>query len=134
MEEKPEPVFVGLSRSRGIDSQPGGPVRQPYLWYRPARQHTLAEWISRNRFLGYINVLQIRALFLKSDKAATITGSYSRQIRLQDLHKPVLKPVLKGVKEGGSQCSKFSHDCFRIVFSVNVAVLHEPCNKKSIVT
>ncbi len=26
-----EPVFVNLLRSPGIDSQPGGPVRQPYL-------------------------------------------------------------------------------------------------------
>ncbi len=26
-----EPVFVNLLRSLGIDSQPGGPVRQPYL-------------------------------------------------------------------------------------------------------
>jgi hypothetical protein len=67
---------------------------------------------------------------MKSDKT-TITGSYSRQIRLQDLHKPVLKPVLTGVgRGGGSQCSKFSHDRFRIVFSVNVSVLHEACNKK----
>ncbi len=33
-----EPVFVNLSRSLGVDSQPGpGPVRQPYLTYRPAR-------------------------------------------------------------------------------------------------
>jgi hypothetical protein len=33
----PEPVFVNFLRSLGIYSQPGGPVRQPYLPIR-ARQ------------------------------------------------------------------------------------------------
>jgi hypothetical protein len=51
-----EPVFVDLLRSPGIDSQPGGSVRQPYLSYRPARLHRLAESVPRNRFLGPINV------------------------------------------------------------------------------
>jgi hypothetical protein len=37
-------------------SQPGGPVQQPYLSYRPARLHGLAKSIPRNRFLGSINV------------------------------------------------------------------------------
>jgi len=37
-------------------SQPGGPVQYPYLLYRPARLHSLAESISRNRFQGSINV------------------------------------------------------------------------------
>jgi hypothetical protein len=40
---KIELVFVNLLRSLGIDSQPGGPVRQPYLSYRPGRLHRLAE-------------------------------------------------------------------------------------------
>ncbi len=31
----PEPVFVNILRSPRIDSQPGGPVRQVYLMYRP---------------------------------------------------------------------------------------------------
>jgi hypothetical protein len=39
-----------------IDSQPGGPVRQPYLFYRPARLHRLAESILRSRLLGSLNV------------------------------------------------------------------------------
>jgi hypothetical protein len=52
----PEPVSVDLLQSPGIDSQPGGPVRQPYLAYRPARLHRMAESIPRNRFLGSINV------------------------------------------------------------------------------
>jgi hypothetical protein len=51
-----EPVLVDLLRSPGIDFQPGGPVRQPYLSYRLARLHRLAESILRNRFLGSINV------------------------------------------------------------------------------
>jgi hypothetical protein len=54
----PEPVFVNLLRSAGIDSHAGGPVRQrqPYSSYRPAWPHRLAESIPRNRFLGAINV------------------------------------------------------------------------------
>jgi hypothetical protein len=40
----------------GIDSQPGGPVRQPYLLYRLARLHRLAESIP-----GLLKCLQIRA-------------------------------------------------------------------------
>jgi hypothetical protein len=35
----PEPVFVDHMRSPVIDSQPGGPVRQPYFSYRPAEPH-----------------------------------------------------------------------------------------------
>jgi hypothetical protein len=50
-----EPVFVDHLRSPGIDSHPGGPVRQPYFSYRLAEPHRLAESISRNRFLGSIN-------------------------------------------------------------------------------
>jgi hypothetical protein len=40
----------------GIDSQPGRPVRQPYLLYRLARLHRLAESIP-----GLLKRLQIRA-------------------------------------------------------------------------
>ncbi len=36
MAERSEPVFVNLLRSPGIDSQPGLPVQQPYLSYRPS--------------------------------------------------------------------------------------------------
>ncbi len=56
VEGSTEPVFVDLVRGPGIDSQHGGPVRQPYLSYRPARLHMLAESVHRNRFLGSINV------------------------------------------------------------------------------
>jgi hypothetical protein len=52
----PEPVFVDLLRRPGIDSQPGGPVRQPYFSSLLARLHRLAKSIPRNRFLGSINV------------------------------------------------------------------------------
>jgi hypothetical protein len=54
----PHRLFVNLLRSTGIDSQHGGPVRQPYLLYRPARLYI--GWrngrIPQNRFLGYLNV------------------------------------------------------------------------------
>jgi hypothetical protein len=51
-----EPVFADLLRSPGIDSQPCGPVRQPYLSHWPTRLHRLTESIPRNRFLGSKNV------------------------------------------------------------------------------
>jgi hypothetical protein len=53
-----EPVFVDLLRRPGIDSQPGGPVRQPCLSYRPARLHRLIDPIP-----GLRKRLQIRAGF-----------------------------------------------------------------------
>jgi hypothetical protein len=51
-----ESVFVNFLRSPGIDCQPGEPVRQPYLSYRPARLIRLAESIPRNRFVGSLCV------------------------------------------------------------------------------
>jgi|688.fasta_scaffold1277709_1 hypothetical protein len=39
--------IVNHLRSLGIDSQPGGPVRQSYLSYWPGRLHRLAESIPR---------------------------------------------------------------------------------------
>ncbi len=56
-----EPVFVNLLRSPGspgTDSQPGGPVRKPYLSYRPARLHRQAISIPRNRFFCSFNVFK----------------------------------------------------------------------------
>jgi hypothetical protein len=52
----PEPTFKRLLSSPGIDTQPGGLVRQPYLRYWPARLHRPAESIP-----GLIKRLQIRA-------------------------------------------------------------------------
>jgi hypothetical protein len=52
----PEHIFVNLLRCPGINSQPGGPVWQPYFWYWPARLHRMAELIPRNWFLGSLNV------------------------------------------------------------------------------
>ncbi len=57
--------FVNLLRSPGIDSQPDGSGKQPYLTYRPARLHRLAESIPWNRFLGSLNVYKFG---LKSGK------------------------------------------------------------------
>jgi hypothetical protein len=57
----PEPEFVSLLRIPGIDSQAGGPKRQPYVIYRPARLHRLAESIpgffntdTGSEYLSYI--------------------------------------------------------------------------------
>ncbi len=58
-----EPEFVNLLRSTGIDSQPGGPVRQPYLTYRLARLQCLHSGIdSLESIPGLLKRLQIRAL------------------------------------------------------------------------
>ncbi len=52
-------IYKPVKKSTGIDSQPGGPVRQSYLTYRPARLLRLAESIT-----GLIKGLHIRALVL----------------------------------------------------------------------
>ncbi len=57
--------FVNLLLSLGIDSQPGGPVRQPDLTCRPTRLHRLAELIPWNRFLGSLNVYKFGLCFIK---------------------------------------------------------------------
>jgi hypothetical protein len=49
------PEFVTFQGGPGIDSQPGGPVRQPYLMYRSARQ-------AETTPAGLLKRLQIRAL------------------------------------------------------------------------
>jgi hypothetical protein len=56
LQKGPEPVFLNLLRSPGIDSQPGGQVRQPYLLDRPAKLHRPAESIPRIPSLGSLNV------------------------------------------------------------------------------
>ncbi len=57
---QPETSMFKLLGSPGIDSQPGGPLRQPYLTYRPARLHMLAELI-----LCSLNVYKFRLSLLK---------------------------------------------------------------------
>jgi hypothetical protein len=54
-----EPEFVNLLRSPGTDSQPVGPLRQPYLTYRAARLHRLAESIPWNRFLDSLKFYKV---------------------------------------------------------------------------
>jgi hypothetical protein len=55
------PVFVNILRSPGIDSQPGGPVRQPYLSYRPAMTLQTGGIDSLESIPGLLKCLQIRA-------------------------------------------------------------------------
>ncbi len=76
-----EPVFVNLLRSSGIDSQPGGPVQQPFLSYRPARVRRLAKSIPRNRFLGFITVYKYG---LRANKGKMF-GLESRR-QMENLH------------------------------------------------
>ncbi len=77
-----EPVFVDLLRSPGIDSHPGGPVRQPYLSYRPARLHRLAKSIPQNRFLGSINIYKYGLWKLRSNN---VSCQQQRRLRRSSL-------------------------------------------------
>jgi hypothetical protein len=52
----PRARFFKPFKEPGIDSQPGGPVWQPYLLYRLTRLNRLAESIRGNQFLGSLNV------------------------------------------------------------------------------
>jgi hypothetical protein len=58
---KAEPVFVNLLRSPGINSQPGGTVRQPYLSYRHAMLHRQVVIESSESIPGLLKCLKIRA-------------------------------------------------------------------------
>ena len=67
----PEPVFLIRLRSARNDSQPDGPVWQPFLSYWLARLHRLAESIPKNLFLGFINVYKFG--LLKSRRSAVFS-------------------------------------------------------------
>jgi hypothetical protein len=73
---EPKHVYVNLLRSPGIDSQPGGTVRQPYFSYWQARGRIInvygaQESIPRNEFRQhslagrYDNPIPTRFLALK---------------------------------------------------------------------
>jgi hypothetical protein len=62
--------YLNHLRSPGIDFQPGGPVRQPYLTYRFARLHRLAESIPWNWFLGSLKVYKFRLRYLPSSSSS----------------------------------------------------------------
>jgi hypothetical protein len=79
----PELVFVDLLRSPRIDSQPGGPVRQPCLSYRPDRLHRLAKSIPRTRFPSSINVYKY-GLCARFCKRLRIPGIDSKESILRN--------------------------------------------------
>ncbi len=54
---------VNLLRSPGVDSQPDGPVRQPYLSYRPAMLHRQVEIESSELIPCLLKRLHIWALY-----------------------------------------------------------------------
>ncbi len=95
---KAEPVFVVIFRSPGIDSQPGGPVRKPYLSYWPARLQRLAKSIPRNRFLGSVNVYKY-GLWLPYPLSVTVifltSFLCSNTIGIQNTLSRILCPVLE---------------------------------------
>ncbi len=57
--------------SPGIDSQLGGPIRQPYLTYRSARLAATTPW---NRFLGSLNVYKLGLCREESRKRGEESG------------------------------------------------------------
>jgi hypothetical protein len=61
--EEPKPEFVNLLRSLGIDSQPGGPVRQPYLTYRPPKAGRIDFLGSIPGLLKWLHILLFAAVF-----------------------------------------------------------------------
>ncbi len=75
-----EPLFVFLLRSPGIDFQPGGPLRQPYLSYWPDRLHRL-----RNRFQGSLNVYKY---------GLCVSNVFEAKTALLPLQKPSYVPVI----------------------------------------
>ncbi len=82
-----EPVFVNLLRSLGIDFEPVGPVRQPYL-YRPARATWARGIDSSESDPGLHERLQIRALVsnpLEKDRGenGNFLPSYAAKVKYQ---------------------------------------------------
>ncbi len=67
-----EPVFVNLSRSPGIDSYLGGPVRQPYLSFTGLPGYI--GW--RNLFLGSVNVYKY-GLMVSGSHVVKLVLTYS---------------------------------------------------------
>jgi hypothetical protein len=80
------------------------PVRQPYLSYRPARLHRLAESMPRSRFLGFINVYKyglstLRAVLRRYD----MNGGFQMQGgKNWILSKEMNAPVLLGLSLAGN--------------------------------
>ncbi len=67
-----KPEFVNLLRIPGIESQPGGPVRQSYLTYSGPRQATLAGGIDSLESIMLLKHLQIRPLARQAKSAGEI--------------------------------------------------------------
>ncbi len=89
-------------RSQGIDSQPGGPVRQPYLMYQP-------DYIDlRNRslesILWLLKGLQIRAQDIDTTEAIFLSKSVS--INYNFLQKKCWWSFLFGFGVFGTQLSQ----------------------------
>jgi hypothetical protein len=83
----PEPVFVNLFRSPGIDSQPDGPVQQTYLSYRSAMLHRQVESNPLNRFLVSLNVYKyglftVATLALKARRYNHLARSHPDRARV----------------------------------------------------
>jgi hypothetical protein len=68
-----KPEFVNHWRSPGIDSQPGRPVQQPYMTYRPTTGY---------RFLGFLNVYKFGLGIVTKGMHSTMAGLYKDTFRL----------------------------------------------------
>ncbi len=75
-------------------------VREPYLSYRSARLHRLAESIPRNRYLGLLKRLQIRAQVLLVKKfAVNVRECKSKNGRILEIKIVMKKMINVVVKE-----------------------------------
>ena len=110
MQRSSKPEFVNLLGSPGIDSQPGGPVRQPSLTYRPARLHRLAESIPWHRFLGSLNVSKY-GLCLGSVPRKLLFWLHSREQPspkgLNNIKKSAVSRGVNTSKKTGQMSSKY---------------------------
>jgi hypothetical protein len=93
-----------LKELLGIDSQPGGPVRQPYLTYRPARLHRLAESIPWNPILNVYKYGLRYTRRKKVDKTAEQVRYLGDSHKLLDkalvLYVPEVNPLVGNVQQG----------------------------------
>ncbi len=85
-----EPVFVNLWRSPRIDSQPDGPVRQPYLSYRPAMLLWQVESNTRNRFMVSWNVYKYGLCYFMHHRGCMLEG-WPWLASCSPLHSPMVE-------------------------------------------
>ncbi len=120
-------------RSPGIDSQPGGPVRQPYLTYRVARQYRMAESVPWNQFLGFLE----RYKFGLRTLTNVLISFFSDMLKMQ-CDVPSFTYIFFGVEGGSWRCSTFLHaekspSCQPTIFCKNSSSLAQCFSFRNII-